>query len=111
MANRAERRRQKRQEKPKVYTLTQDQIDQMKKDAANEATEKAFRMFMSIPLMVLHDKFGFGRIRGSRFMDYALIWFESVQNGETSLAEVMKIAEDLTGVRVIMDTSRTKKKN
>ena len=109
--NRAERRKAGKTDKPKVYMLTQDQIDQMKKDAADEATEKAFRMFMSIPLMVLHDKFGFGRIRGSRFMDYALIRFESVQSGETSLTELMKIAEDLSGVRVIMDTSRTKKKN
>ncbi len=101
MSNRAERRRQKRQEKPKVYMLTQDQIDQMKKDAVDEATAKAFRMFMSIPLMVLHDKFGFGRIRGSRFMDYVLIWYESIQRGETSLAEIIKIAEDLTGVKVV----------
>ena len=81
--------------------LTQDQIDQMKKDAVDEATAKAFRMFMSIPLMVLHDKFGFGRIRGSRFMDYVLIWYESIQRGETSLAEIIKIAEDLTGVKVV----------
>lgn len=106
--NRAERRKAGKTDKVKTYVLTQDQIDQMKKEAVDEATEQAFRMFMSIPMMVLHDKFGFGRIRGSRFMDYALIWFESVQKGETSLAEIMKIAEDLTGVRVILDTSRTK---
>jgi len=102
--NRAERRKAgKKADKPKVYMLTQDQIDQLKKEATDEATRTAFKMFMSIPLMVLHDKFGFGKIRGSRFMDYALIWFEAVQKGETDLKEIMKIAEDLTGVRVIMD--------
>lgn len=107
--NRAERRRQKSQEKPKVYMLTQDQIDNLKREAVDEATMTAFKMFMSVPLMVLHDKFGFGRIRGSRFMDYAMIWYESIQKGETTLKEVMNIAEDLTGVQFIMDSTPDKK--
>jgi len=98
--NRAERRKAGKTEKVKTYVLTQDQIDDLKQKAVDEATRTAFKMFMSIPLMVLHDKFGFGKIRGSRFMDYALIWFEAVQKGETDLKEIMKIAEDLTGVRV-----------
>ena len=114
--NRAERRKAGKQEKPAVYMYTQDQIDKMIQDAVakeldgirekavDEATRTAFRMFMSIPLMVLHDKFGFGKIRGTRFMDYALIWYESVMKGETDLKEIMKIAEDLTGVQFIMDS-------
>ena len=101
--NRAERRKTGKVDKVKTYVLTQDQIDQLKQKAVDEATERAFQMFMSIPMMVLHDKFGFGQIRGSRFMDYAMIWFEAVQNGEVTLTELMNIAEDLTGVRVIMD--------
>lgn len=114
--NRAERRRQGRSDKPAVYQYTQDQIDKMiqdavakeldgiKEKAVDEATRTAFQMFMSIPVMVLHDKFGFGQIRGNRFMDYAMIWYESVLKGETTLKEVMKIAEDLTGVQFIMDS-------
>lgn len=119
--NRAERRRLAKQgvvaEKPAVYHLTQNQIDDMirkavdevKDDAVNVATRTAFQMFMSIPVMVLHDKFGFGRIRGSRFMDYAMIWYESVMKGETTLKEVMKISEDLTGVQFIMDSTPDRK--
>jgi hypothetical protein len=107
MPNRAERRKAGKTDKVKTYVLTQDQIDQMKADAMAEG----FRMCLSIPLMVLHDKFGFGRIRGTRFMDYAMVWYEAVMSGKTSLTEIMKIAEDLTGVKFIMDTSRTKKKN
>lgn len=118
--NRAERRRMAKQGKvvdaPAVYHLTQEQIDQMIHDAlvkeldgirekaVDEATRTAFQMFMSIPVMVLHDKFGFGQIRGNRFMDYAMIWYESVMKGETSLKEIMKIAEDVSGVRFIMDS-------
>lgn len=100
--NRAERRRSAKQaEKPKTYVLNEDQIRQIKMDAVNEATNKAFRMFLSIPVMVLHDKFGFGKMRLSRFMNYALIWYESVQNDETRLAELVKIAEDECGIRTV----------
>lgn len=121
MSNRAERRRQGRSDKPAVYMYTQEQIDKMIQDAVekelkdirekatDEATRTAFQMFMSIPAMVLHDKFGFGKIRGSRFMDYAMIWYESVMTGETTLKEIMGIAEKLTGVQFIMDSIPDKK--
>lgn len=103
--NRAGRRKAGNTEKPKTYVMTQAQIDKLKL----EATEDAFWKFMAIPLMVLHDKFGFGKIRGTRFMDYVLIWYESVQSGETKMADIMKIAEDLSGVQVIMDKHGQKK--
>jgi len=119
--NRAERRKAGKQNKPAVYMYTQDQIDKMIQDAVakelagmrekavDTATRTAFRMFMSVPVMVLHDKFGFGRIRGQKFMDYAMIWYESVMKGETDLKEIMKIAEDLTGVQFIMDSTPDRK--
>lgn len=100
--NRAERRRNARQqEKVRTYVLTEDQIEQIKRDAAHKATEKAFLMFMSIPIMVLHDKFGFRKVRLTRFMDYALVWFESVNNNETQLRELVKIAEEECGIRIM----------
>lgn len=100
--NRAERRKNKQSaQKPKTYVLTEDQINKMKMDAVNEATHKAFLMFLSIPVMILHDKFGFGKQRLSKFMDYALIWYESVQNGETHLLELVKVARDECGIDTI----------
>ncbi len=100
--NRAERRKLgKSAPKTKTYVLTEDQINQMKRDAVREAARKAFLMFMSIPVMVLHDKFGFGKQRLGKFMDYALVWYESVENNETHLMELVKIAEDECGVRTI----------
>lgn len=115
MSNRAERRRQGRQEKPAVYQLTQDQIDQIKRDAVKEvvdsleqakveivqkATRTAFKMLMSIPSMVLHDKFGFGKIRQNRFMHYVTDWYDEVQSGGTPLEEIMAIAEEIHGIHV-----------
>ncbi len=100
--NRAERRRSARQqEKPKTYVLTDVQIDQMRRDITAEASRKAFLMFMSIPVMVLHDKFGFDETQSGRFMDYAMVWFESVYDNETELMELMKIAEKECGIRTI----------
>lgn len=100
--NRAERRRSARQqEKTRTYVLTEDQITKMKMDAVNEATRKAFIMFLSIPVMVLRDKFGFGKQRLTRFMDYALIWYEAIQNNEVSLLELVKVAKDECGIDTI----------
>lgn len=115
VSNRAERRRAEKAAKKAtvVYHLTQDQINQMineavekalaglKEKAVDEATRAAFKMFMSIPTMVLHDKFGFGQIRQDRFMRYVMIWYESIQNGETTLKEIVEIAEDLHGIKVV----------
>lgn len=100
--NRAERRKNKQSaQKPKTYVLTEDQITKMKMDAVNEATRKAFLMFMSIPIMILHDKFGFGKKRLSKFMDYALIWYEAVQSDEVRLMELVKVAENECGIKTL----------
>lgn len=102
--NRAERRRlakSAQKEKEKTYVLTQAQIDEMKLEAVNEATRKAFLMFLSIPVMVLHDKFGFGKRRLDKLMHYCLAWYEAIQNNETKLMELVKIAENECGIKVL----------
>lgn len=117
MTNRAERRRAEKAAKkpPAVYNLTKDQIDKMIEDAVHEAMKgmkeeavdvairSAFQMFMCIPATVLHDKFGFGQVRMDRFMRYVMIWYESLQSGETTMEEIRQMAEEACGVQVIMD--------
>ena len=99
--NRAERRKQKNATSPKTYVLTEDQINQIKRDAVNEASRKAFLMFQSIPIMVLHDKFGFGKTRLDRFMEYSMLWFDSVYDNETRLTELVNVARNECGVNII----------
>ena len=97
--NRAERRKQgKSAPKPKTYVLTEDQITKMKNDAVDEATRKAFLMFLSIPVMVLHDKFGFGKQRLTKLMDYC---YEAVLHDEVRLMELVKVANDECGIKTI----------
>lgn len=100
--NRAERRKHgKSAPRPKTYVLTEDQIEKIKYDAVEEATRKAFLMFMSIPVMVLHDKFGFGKQRSNKFMDYVLIWYEAILHDEVRMMELVRVAEDECGIHII----------
>ena len=94
--NRAERRRNAKQEKPKTYVLTEDQIVKMKNDAVSEA----ILALLTIPVIVLHDKFGFGQIRLDRFTHYCFGWLNSVQNGEVSFSDLQKIAETEAGFKI-----------
>lgn len=93
--NRAERRRSAKQDqgKKKTYVLTDEQITTMKNKAVDEATRKAFLMLLSIPIMVLRDKFGFDDLDISKFEDYTLLWYDSVQKGETTVTELMDVAQ------------------
>ena len=101
--NRAERRRSTKQEqkKQKTYVLTEGEIEKMKQDAVSKATRKAFLMFLSIPVMILLDKFGFDKLQLGQFMDYSLIWFESVQDDETHLMELVNVAREECGIDTI----------
>lgn len=92
--NRTERRRQKKQEKPKTYVLTEEQIQKIKRDAVNEA----LKMLLPIPVVVLHDKFGFGKIRLDRFLHYFFGWVNGIQDGSVSLQELMQICQDEAGI-------------
>ena len=98
--NRAERRKNAVITRPKTYVLTEYQIAEIKRKATEEAAQRAFLMFLAIPVMVLKDKFGFGKIRLTRFMDYALVWFRSVYDNETRLAEIVEIASKECGIRI-----------
>ena len=130
--NRKQRRQAGITEKPKVYTLTEAQIEKIKADAIREANAEiqrlraenealrltlmkrkaeimakavhdAFMLFMSIPVMVLHDKFGFGKIRFDRFIHYVLVWYESVQSGETAIEHIVEIAENVSGIKLLKE--------
>lgn len=94
--NRKQRRQHGITEKPAVYMYTQEQVDRIQMIAMRNA----FKLLLSIPVVVLHDHFGFGQIRLDRFMNYALHWVESVQSGETKITDLMKLAEEESGVRV-----------
>lgn len=94
--NRNERRKQGNPVKPKTYVLSENQIENIK----NAAVREAFQMLLSIPLVVLYDKFGFRKVRLDRFLHYALGWVDSIQTGEITLDEMLKICRDEAGIKI-----------
>ena len=101
--SRAERRRLERDNSKaqKTYTLTQAQIDQMKKEVSMEATKKAFIMMMGFPLLTLRDKFGFGKERLNRFMDKMLDLYEAYEMDYVDLDDLNDTIMDETGVTLM----------
>ncbi len=104
--NRSERRKLgKSAPKPKTYVLTEDQIAKIKNDAVDEA----MAMLLAIPVVVLHDKFGFGRIRLDRFTHYAFSWINSLQSGEVKMVDLVKICEDEAGFTIVKPNKEKKR--
>ena len=87
--------------KQKTYTLTQAQIDNIKKEAIDVAVDRAFILMLGIPVMVVHDKFG--RLmkkegREERFSDYILDLYDSYEKGFVTLEDLTKVLKDECGL-------------
>lgn len=81
--NRAERRRAKKTgipiKKEPVVNIKAADVQKIKQDASKEAADKAFLLMLGLPVMVLHDKFGFGPVRCERFTDAVLELYDSFE--------------------------------
>lgn len=113
---RDERRKNKDKTKPKTYVMTEEQIEFIKKMAAEEAikneldkriasikaeaTENVMALMLSVPIVILRDKFAFGRIRIDRFLGYATTWIKAINNDSSTLKELIQIAYDEAGYEV-----------
>lgn len=94
MSKRAEFRRLKNYNN-KTYKLTQQQIDQIKKDAEQEAMDKAFITMLSIPSYVLSEN-DWKKTSDKRippFIDKCLEIYEDVVSGKRSFSELIKHIE------------------
>lgn len=114
---RAERRRLARQEKKNraTYNLNHDQISNLiqeeyrdtikwnRLDAYNEAVTDAFIMMMALPLKVLKDHYWqkTHQKRFPEFANYILEEFNSWQNGDLDLEELVAELERESKVRLI----------
>lgn len=98
--NRSEKRRSDRQvtKQTKVYTLTQAQIDQIKKDATDAATKRAFAIMLAMPMMVLRDKFGFGQKRLNFFLNETFAVYEAFEDDRLTMVDMHETIKMETGV-------------
>lgn len=101
--NRSERRRLKRNQEScnATYTLRNEDVTRIKQDAAQEAIDKAFVLMLGLPMIVLHDKYGWGKKRLSDFMDYVLELYDSFEKDYVTLDDLWDTIEKETGVKLI----------
>ena len=101
--NRAERRRLKRSQESgnALYMLRNEDVSKIKQDVAQEAIDKAFISMLGLPVMVLHDQYGWGKKRLSDFMDHVLEQFDSFNKDFITFDDLWKTIEKETGVKLI----------
>lgn len=79
--NRAERRKAKKAglpvKKEPVVNIKAADVEKIKQDASKDAANKAFLLMLGLPVMILHDKFGFGPVRCERFTDAVLELYDN----------------------------------
>ena len=98
--NRSARRRNNNDKKVVTYNLTAEQIEQIKKETTDKTLETAFSLMLGIPLMVLRDKYGFGKKRMNEYIDYALETYDSFNKGYFNLEDVEKMLREEVEVNI-----------
>lgn len=101
-----------------TYTLTADQIQALKQEAYDksweeynsriesvkkEATDRAFRAVIAVPMVVLHDKLGFGVVRANRFLDWMMTWLRAINDDPGTLMELQELVYEFYGIKLMED--------
>lgn len=103
--NRAERRRKEKEQakKEKTYTLTQSQIDQIRRDAVNDAVKISFTLMLALPMEVLIGD-GYWRKSAKRkipkFLDDLLSLYKSWELGVLTMEQLRADLWNIGGVEV-----------
>lgn len=109
--NRAERRRLARQgikaDKEPIVQMKKADISQMKQSATEDAVKKAFFLMMSIPVMVIHDKYPQlmkreidGMSREERFAELCIDLYDSFEKGYVTLNDLADCLKEETGMMI-----------
>lgn len=108
--NRDERRKAKKAgipvKKEPVVNIKAVDIERIKQDAFKKAAEQAFLFMLGLPVMVLHDKFGFGPVRCERFTDAVLELYDGFEKGYITLTDVHSTLKEETGITIIPDRKK-----
>ena len=101
-----------------TYTLTADQIQALKQEAYDkawteynsriesvkkEATNIACRAAIAVPMVVVHDKLGFGVARANRFLDWMLTWINAINDDPGTLVELQELVYEFYGIKLMED--------
>ncbi len=99
--NRKQRRANGIKDSVRTYTLTNAQIEEIKKNAAKEAIEISLVAMMGLPLIVLRDKFGFGKQRLEKFEESLVEQYKCFDEGYIELDTLKDAIKQETGMEVL----------
>jgi hypothetical protein len=106
--NRAQRRKAGIKKKVATYTFTQEQlhaeinkgIDKFREEIRDDVTDKALRVIAYVPLIVLHDKWGFGKKRLQDFIYEFAEQVECLKKEYVSFDDMIAAIKEETGLNV-----------
>ena len=112
LESRSVRRRREREEKKKTvtYNFTKEQLDayvlkevdkirdDIQEEIRADSEKSVFEMLIGIPVLVLHDHFGFGRSRATKFIEHVLNQVDAVDGGYYNLQDLRQTIFEETGV-------------
>ena len=99
--NRAERRRaEKNAESDPVITMKRSDIERIKREAVEEATDSAMLLLLSIPIKVMRDKFDWGtKTRLPKLAEALIDEYQAFSEGEATLQEYQDMVYECCGVK------------
>lgn len=71
---------------------------QAKRSAVKQATDDIVRTLIAMPVMVLHDKWGFGQKRLERFVEQLVEVLDSYEKGYVTMDDLMQALKEEAGI-------------
>lgn len=75
----------------------------LKEITTKKAVNTAFIMLLSIPLMVLRDKYGYGKKRLEKFLNYVWELYDSFEKGYVTLDDLINVLKEEVEVEIKFD--------
>lgn len=98
--NRAERRRLQNKKPEPVINIKSSDVQLMKQRATSKAANQAFILMLGLPMLVLRDKWGFGKVRSERFIEQVIDLYDSFDKGYLTIDDIHKALYEEAGIKI-----------
>ena len=93
-----------KKDKTPTYNFTLEQInamlDKAREQAVKEAVGALIELMLGLPIMILHDKHGWGKTRNSRLVDDVMNLYDSYEKGYLTLEDVREVLWEEAETRI-----------
>lgn len=98
--NRKERRTKGIKNSEPVINIKVSDIEKIKDEASKNAIDTAFTLMLGMPLLVMRDKYGFGKVRLERYIEQIFEIYDSFNKDYITLEDMHKVLYDEVGVTI-----------